>query len=86
MTPFDTWSLFAMIAVIINTILFSKKPPKKSIVGVLFGIHLSLMGVFVLFFVNTALQYTGSHLLIPTFVAIFMVVTGLAMGLYEYLA
>ncbi len=86
MTPYDTWFIFSIIAVIINTILFSRKPPKKSIVGMLFGIQLSLLGMFVLFIVNTALQHTISDLLIPTFIAIYMVVSGLAIGLYEYLA
>jgi len=78
------FSIFAIISAIIDIFLLKKVKRKAPIANVLFGIHITLIGIFIFSIVYNTTFYNRIDSIIPYFIAIYLITTGFIFSLIEF--
>jgi len=77
--------IFAVISAVIDLFILEHIKRKEPIVNVLFGLHITLIGMFIFFIVYNTTFYNRVDYAIPYFIAIYLMTTGFIFSFYEFI-
>lgn len=76
--------LSILFSIFITLFLMPHIKRKEPIVNVLFGLQITLIGMFVFYIVYNTTSYTLYANVLPYFIATYLITTGLVFSAFEY--
>ena len=85
MSYYCTFMTFIIISILLDLFLLKHIKRKDPVANVLFGLQITLMGMFVYFIVYNTTFYTPYGSLFPYFIAIYLITTGVMFSFLEFI-